>query len=74
MRDSGAPVLDGMAGLVMRVRSEFLEMPGLRLTVAQASRLWALDRLTSERVLECLATAGFLWKGRDGAYLRTSCN
>src|SRR5947209_3850150 len=32
-----------MNELVGRIRSEFLEMPGLRLTVTQASRLWGLD-------------------------------
>ena len=65
---------DAVAGLMTRVRSEFLEMPGLRLTVAQAARLWALDGPTSACVLERLAAAGFLWRGRDGAYLRASRN
>ena len=32
--------------LVHRVRGEFLEMPGLRLTRAQAQRLWGLDEET----------------------------
>lgn len=54
-----------------RIQSEFLEMPGLRLTPAQAARLWALDRKTSERLLETLVTTGFLLKTRDGAYLRS---
>jgi len=30
---------DSMTGLLTRIRSEFLEMPGLRLTPAQAARL-----------------------------------
>jgi hypothetical protein len=67
-----ASAVDAVSSLVVRARSEFVEMPGLRLTVAQASRLWALDRPTSERVLERLESAGFLWRGRDGAYLRVS--
>ena len=58
--------------LLQRIRSEFLEMPGLRLTPAQAARLWALDRPTSERVLDGLTVTGFLLKRRDGAYLRAS--
>jgi hypothetical protein len=58
--------------LVQRAKSEFIEMPGLRLGAAQAARLWALDRLTSERILEGLAAAGFLWRTEDGAYLRPS--
>jgi hypothetical protein len=47
-------------------------MPGLRLTSNQAARLWALDRTTSERVLNGLVDAGFLGRSRDGAYLRAS--
>jgi hypothetical protein len=58
--------------LLTRVRGEFLEMPGLRLTAAQAARLWALDRRTSERILDGLATAGFLLRNREGAYVLAS--
>lgn len=58
--------------LLHRIRSEFLEMPGLRLTPAQAARLWALDRHTSERLLDGLTMTGFLMKNREGAYLRAS--
>lgn len=63
---------EGMTPLLRRIRSEFLEMPGLRLTSAQAARLWALDRQTSERLLDGLTMAGFLLKNREGAYLRAS--
>src|SRR5581483_6240808 len=55
---------DGM--LFHRIQGEFLEMPGLRLTPAQAARLWALDRLITEQLLESLAAAGFLFKNKDG--------
>jgi Fic family protein len=55
-----------------RIRGEFLEMPGLRLTPQQASRLWAVDRATSEVVLNRLASTGFLSRTREGAYLRSS--
>ena len=68
-RDAGPDVSDA---LVTRARSEFIEMPGLRLTVPQAARLWALDRLTSERLLELLVATGFLWRSQAGAYLRYS--
>ena len=61
-----------MVTLENRVRGEFLEMPGLRLTPQQAARLWAMDRLTSESVLERLASTGFLARTREGAYLRSS--
>jgi sulfite reductase beta subunit-like hemoprotein len=58
--------------LVRRIRSEFLEMPGLRLTPVQASRLWDVDRQTSEAILDVLAAIGFLFKNRNGAYGRTT--
>ena len=66
------PYDQGITPLLHRVRSEFLEMPGLRLTPAQAARLWAVDRQTSERILDRLTVAGFLLKNREGAYLRAS--
>jgi hypothetical protein len=58
--------------LLQRICSEYLEMPGLRLTPAQAARLWAVDSATSERILRRLATSGFLSKNRGGAYLRAA--
>ena len=63
---------DRVSHLFHRVRGEFLEMPGLRLTPAQAARLWALDRGTSEQILDGLTTAGFLLRTREGAYLLAS--
>ena len=63
---------DSITPLLYRVRSEFLGLPGLRLTSAQASRLWALDHQTSERILDGLTKAGFLVKTRQGAYVRAS--
>ena len=63
---------DSITPLLYRVRSEFLELPGLRLTSAQASRLWALDHQTSERILDGLTKAGFLVKTSEGAYVRAS--
>jgi hypothetical protein len=61
-----------ITSLVHRIRSEFNEMPGLRLTPAQAARLWGMERHTSERILDGLALAGFLLKNKEGAYLRAS--
>lgn len=60
------------SALLTRIRGEFLEMPGLRLGPAQAARLWALDRETSERALRALADAGFLWQTADGLFLRVT--
>ena len=43
-----------------RVQAEFREMPGLKLTVPQASRLFSIDRASCERVLGALVDAGQL--------------
>jgi hypothetical protein len=43
-----------------RCRGEFLEMPGMRLTVRQAARLWSATPDVCETVLEALAGSGFL--------------
>jgi hypothetical protein len=52
--------------LVRRVRSEFREIPGLRLTVAQAQRLWGLDRETCEAVLSRLTETHVIAQSADG--------
>jgi len=56
--------------VLRRVQGEFLEMPGLRLTHAQARRLWGLDASSCEALLEALVDAKFLFQTRDGAYMR----
>jgi len=45
-------------------------MPGLRLTLAQAARLWALDRDRVRSLLFALVDAGFLVRAGDGQYAR----
>ena len=54
--------------LVARVRGEYCEMPGLQLTVTQACRLWQIDTLTCEMLLEQLVHEDFLCKTEKGAY------
>ena len=54
--------------LAVRVRGEYSEMPGLQLTVTQACRLWQIDTLTCERLLEQLVHEDFLCKTGKGAY------
>lgn len=61
-----------LARLLDRIRGEFLEMPGLRLTTGQARRLWALDSTAAEDVLRALVRSGFLQMTRDGKYSRAS--
>ena len=49
-----------MENLIQRVRAEFLEMPGLRLTLAQATRLWGLEPAACGRVIDALIGCEFL--------------
>jgi Fic family protein len=55
--------------LVQRIREEFEEAPGLRFSVAEAARFWALDVATCERVLAQLLSSGFLARGSDDRYV-----
>lgn len=49
-----------MQAILERVRGEFNEMPGLRLTPEQAARLWGLEPRTCGEVLTRLVAASFL--------------
>lgn len=64
--------LDDVAVALQRMRAEFREMPGLKLTPAQATRLWHLDPRRSEELLNTLVVDGLLRRGTDGAYLVSS--
>ena len=46
--------------MVERARAEFMEMPGLELTLAQAVRLWHLGADDCRAVLDALVDSGFL--------------
>jgi hypothetical protein len=46
--------------VVERVRGEFNEMPGLQLTMEQASRLWGLDLAACRHVVDVLVSSAFL--------------
>jgi len=60
-----------MHRVIERVRGEFNEMPGLRLTPEQAARLWGLDAGSCSEVLRALVSSSFLrWSG--GAVVRVA--
>src|ERR1044072_8139477 len=61
-RNGGAMDSDVLVG---RVREEFRDMPGLRLTLAQASRLWGLELHICRALIESLVASAFLrWTPR----------
>jgi hypothetical protein len=55
--------------LALRIRGEFKEMPGLSLTVRQASRLWQIDTDVCQAVLDALVVAKILRRRSDGVYI-----
>ena len=67
---SMAEMSSGIRDVLRRVRGEYLEMPGLRLTPQQARRLWRLDETACDAVLRALVKDRFLARTRDGAFVR----
>ena len=62
---------DAEGNLFVRVRAEFREMPGLRLTLLQASRLFDIEPARCERILGALVDAGHL--ETDGRSFASPC-
>ena len=58
--------------LLERITGEFHEMPGLRLTVRQASRFWQIDHSVCEDVLRQLVQSDVLYRTMDGYYIGRS--
>ena len=58
----------GEDALIRRVRGEYREMPGMRLTIAQAMRLWSLDRQACAKVFDSLVASHFLELDATGRY------
>jgi len=59
------------ADLVRRIRGEYLEMPGLRVTARQAQRLFGLNATICDEVLAGLLQSGFLSRTLDGMFSLT---
>ena len=52
-----------------RIQADYLEMPGLKLTLHQGGRLWSMPLDLCEVALDVLVKAGFLAHTREGTYL-----
>jgi hypothetical protein len=59
-----------LEAILRRVRAEFVEMPGLRLTPAQATRLWGLEGDACHTVINALVASSFLRWTATGAVTR----
>ena len=57
------------ANLLSQVYGEYVEMPGLQLTVSQAARLWNVNLSLSAQVLDRLVDAAFLRRS-GSSYVR----
>jgi hypothetical protein len=55
-----------------RIRADYLEMPGMRLTATQVQRLSGVELSVCRLVLDDLVRARFLSAGRDGSYSRAA--
>ena len=58
------------AHILQRIKSEYIEMPGLALRPEQVQRLCGVDGAACQTVLEALVETGFLSRRSDGAYGR----
>jgi hypothetical protein len=61
-----------VGALTERVRGEFNEMPGLRLTIPQAARLWGLELADCRHVVDALVDEAFLRLTPGGTIIRAS--
>ncbi len=68
--DSSGPM---RSDVVQRIQGEYMEMPGLKLTLPQAARLFGVSTHESQRVLSELMACGFLRRDQNGAYRRQPC-
>ena len=59
-----------MQAILERLRAEFLEMPGLRLTAEQVHRLCGVEKKTCRAALDALVDEKFLCAKSDGTYAR----
>ena len=56
----------------LRLRNEFLEMPGLRISVLQVARMLGLRSEHAAAILETLTSERFLTQTQAGLYHRAS--
>lgn len=55
--------------LTDRIRAEFADLPGLKITFAQACRLWHANEARCLEALESLVREGFLRRIASGAFI-----
>ena len=61
-----------LAGLLQRVRDEYREMPKLKLTKPQATRLFGVAPSVCAAVLRALVMENFLSRTGEGEFVRST--
>jgi DNA-binding GntR family transcriptional regulator len=68
MRDVSTDVVN--MKLLRRIVSEYLEMPGLALSIEQVERLWGLEHAAAVSAMHALVLEGFLRVTPRGVFVR----
>jgi len=55
--------------LVERIRAEYQSVPGLKITCAQAARLWSAPEKDCAAAFETLVAEHVLWRAPSGRYI-----
>jgi hypothetical protein len=55
---------------LLRIQTDYLDMPNLHLTLEEAGSLWNLEPVKCFALLELLVETGFLMRSRHGGYMR----
>jgi hypothetical protein len=61
--------MSALPTLIDRIRSEYIALPGLKLTAAQARRLWPANEDLFGAAMEALVAEGFLRRLPSGTYI-----
>ena len=56
-------------GLLSRIRAEYAALPGLKLTLPQACRLWSVDERVCDLAFNVLIQDGVLARSVNGTYV-----
>jgi hypothetical protein len=69
---SGVVIMTTIEDVHSRLRAEFSEMPGMRLTLDQVQRLCGVERALCRLALDALVASEFLCVKADGHYVRVT--
>ncbi len=64
------PAPRAIGELLRMIQAEYIEMPGLQLTGSQIQRMWNIDGLTCDALMDVLVDVQFLRRTRQGGYVR----